>query len=124
MVDTALQLEKEKIFEGIEESKGNLPNWMQFTEQAMECYKLEESKLEDLEPREVHIQETKGERAVPGLENSRSYSEPLKIIKVNIGTTEVPKFASIGDYWDEQTMCKILICCMSIMTYFPLSSQK
>jgi len=57
--------------------------------------------------REVHIQETKGERAVVGLEISRSYSEPLKIVKVNIGTVEVPKFASIGDYWDEQTVCKI-----------------
>jgi len=41
------------------------------------------------------------------LEIGRSYSEPLKTIKVNIGTAEVPKFAFIGDYWDEQTVCKI-----------------
>ena len=32
--------------------------------------------------------------------------------KVNIGTVENPKMASIGDYWDEQTMDKIteLLC--------------
>lgn len=55
MVETALQLEKEKIFEGIEESEGNLPEWTQFIEKAMECYKLEEAKLEDMELCEVHI---------------------------------------------------------------------
>jgi len=54
-----------------------------------------------MEPREVHVPETKGERVVVGLEISHSYSKPMKTVKVNIGTTEVPKFASIGDYWDE-----------------------
>ena len=42
-----------------------------------------------------------------GLEISHNYSEPLKTCKVNVGTYEVPKFAFIGDYWDEQTVCKI-----------------
>jgi hypothetical protein len=27
---------------------------------------------------------------------------PIKVKKVNIGTTEQPKMANIGDYWDEQ----------------------
>jgi len=63
---------------------------MQFTEQSMECYKLEESKSEDMEPREVHIPEIEGEREVVGLEISCSFSEPLKTVKVNIGTEEVP----------------------------------
>ena len=31
----------------------------------------------------------------------------LKIKKVNIGSLENPKFANIGDYWDEQTVTKI-----------------
>ena len=34
-------------------------------------------------------------------------SQPLKIRKVNIGTEENPKFASVGDYWDKETMEKI-----------------
>jgi len=58
MLETALQLTKENIFEGIEESKGSLPYWTQFAAQSIECYKLEESKSEDMEPRDVHIQDT------------------------------------------------------------------
>jgi hypothetical protein len=35
---------------------------------------------------------------------SKFISVPIKVKKVNIGTVEHPKMASIGDYWDEQTM--------------------
>ena len=34
-------------------------------------------------------------------------NQPLNIRKVNYGTEENPKFASVGDYWDEETMAKI-----------------
>ena len=37
-----------------------------------------------------------------------SMSQPLKIRKVNIGLEENPKFANIGDYWDEEIMAKIM----------------
>jgi hypothetical protein len=33
--------------------------------------------------------------------------KPVKTQKVNIGTEESPKFAQIGDYWDEETIEKI-----------------
>ena len=33
--------------------------------------------------------------------------QPLKIQKVNIGMTEDPKFANVGDYSNEDTMVKI-----------------
>lgn len=52
----------------------------------MECYKLAEEKSEDLEPRDVTIQETEGERFIARLEISHNFSELLKMIKVNIGT--------------------------------------
>jgi hypothetical protein len=32
---------------------------------------------------------------------SEVISAPIKVKKVNIGTVEHPKMASIGDYWDE-----------------------
>jgi hypothetical protein len=35
---------------------------------------------------------------------SKYYAAPLKIKKVNIGTVDNPKMASIGDYWDNQTI--------------------
>ena len=88
----------------------------------MECYKIKEAKSEYQEPREVHIPDTKGERVVEGLEICRNYTQPLKTRKVNIGTSEVPKFAFIGDYWDEKQYVRLLIYSMSIKTYFPLSS--
>ena len=34
-------------------------------------------------------------------------STPIKVNKVNIGTVENPKMASIGDYWDEKTIKSI-----------------
>ena len=33
---------------------------------------------------------------------------PIKVNKVNIGTVENPKMTSIGDYWDEQTVERII----------------
>jgi hypothetical protein len=35
---------------------------------------------------------------------SKVISALIRVNKVNIGTTEHPKIASIGDYWDEKTM--------------------
>jgi hypothetical protein len=42
-----------------------------------------------------------GEREVEGPNiDLEDYVSPFKIKKVNIGTAENPKMASIGDYWD------------------------
>jgi len=40
----------------------------------VECYKVEETKPEEDEPREVQIPEAEGERVVEGLEISFDYS--------------------------------------------------
>ena len=34
--------------------------------------------------------------------SSDQFLRPLKIKKVNIGSHENPKFANIGDYWDDE----------------------
>jgi len=60
-----------------------------------------------------------GERAVEGLDISQNYSEHLKTVKVNIGTSEIPKFAFIGDYWDEQTVCNITDLLHEYQDLFP-----
>jgi hypothetical protein len=39
----------------------------------------------------------------PSLE-SEVFFAPIKVNKVNIGTTDNLKMASFGDYWDEQTV--------------------
>lgn len=33
--------------------------------------------------------------------------KPLKTKKMNIGSEKEPKFAIIGDYWDEETVSKV-----------------
>jgi len=38
---------------------------------------------------------------------SKYYVVPLNMKKVNIGTADMPKMASIGDYWDHQTIERI-----------------
>lgn len=119
MVETALQLIKEKLFEGVEESEDYLPDWALYAKQAMEFYKIEETKSKEDEPREVHIPEVEGERVVEGLEISLDYSKPLKTVKVNIGTTKVPNFSFIGDYWDEETVGKIIDLLHEYRDLFP-----
>ena len=38
---------------------------------------------------------------------NEQFLKPLKIKKVNIDLSENPKFANIGDYWDDETIAKI-----------------
>lgn len=44
--------------------------------------------------------------------DSEYHAAPLNIKKVNIGTADNPKMASIGDYWDHQIVERIteLLC--------------
>jgi len=41
------------------------------------------------------------------------------MVKVNIGTEEAPKLASIGDYWDEKTVCKVTELLHEYQDLFP-----
>ena len=54
----------------------------------------------------------------PPLE-SEVISAPIKINKVNIGTTEQPKMVSIGDYWDEETLESIIELLREYNDLFP-----
>jgi len=47
------------------------------------------------------------------------YTQPIKIKKVNIGTDENPKFANIGDYWDDETISKIVELLSEYQDLFP-----
>ena len=51
-------------------------------------------------------------------------SQPLKIRKFNIGMEENPKFASVGDYWDEDTMSKITNLLHQFKDLFPTKFSK
>ncbi|KAH9296447.1 hypothetical protein KI387_040035, partial [Taxus chinensis] len=50
---------------------------------------------------------------------ARTYHEPLKTKKVNIGSEEEPKEAIIGDYWSEKEVSKIIDILHEFEDLFP-----
>jgi CTP:phosphocholine cytidylyltransferase-like protein len=54
----------------------------------------------------------------PSLE-LKVFVAPIKVNKFNIGTTENPKMSNIGDYWDEQTVKKIIELLREYSDLFP-----
>jgi hypothetical protein len=77
----------------------------QTVKELLSCYHIQEEAPDEDDPRDIQIEEVEGERDVerPPIE-LEVISAPIKVKKVNIGTTEQPKMASIGDHWDEQTV--------------------
>jgi hypothetical protein len=52
---------------------------------------------------------------------SKGISTSIKVKKVNIGIVENPKMASIGDYWDEQTIEIIIELLCKYNDLFPMT---
>ena len=73
------------------------PDWTAQTKNARECYNFTID--EDDDPRNINIPESEGSHVVtrPTLD-CPEITEKLKIKKLNIGTEEMLKIASIGNY--------------------------
>lgn len=72
----------------------------------MEFYNL--TAEEDEHPHNIYIKELEDHHKVNGHEiEMPDITKPLKTRKVNIGSEVEPKYAIIGDYWDEDTVSKI-----------------
>ena len=68
----------------------------------------------------INIPETEGSRDVASPDvPTDPMNQPLKIRKINIGIEENPKFANVGDYWDEKTMAKITYLLHEFKDLFP-----
>jgi hypothetical protein len=75
----------------------------------LSCYHVQEEALDEDNPHNIKITEIEGEREVEGPSLALDvFVEPIKVNKVNIGTNDNPKMASVGDYWDEQTIERII----------------
>ena len=73
----------------------------------MECYNVTQE-LDDDDLLDINIPESEGMHTVEEFGIfSDQFLSPLKVKKVNIGSPENPKFANIGDYWDEETVGNI-----------------
>jgi hypothetical protein len=91
----------------------------------IECYKIEKEmgSPDDLEElRNLAIKETEGNKEIQNIihiQTDGSYNHPLKLHKVNIGTTEKPKIDMVGDYWDEKTSQEIQSLLQEYEDLFP-----
>ena len=74
----------------------------------MMCYNFFEDPEDDDELHNVNISESEGIHGVaaPDIQMD-SMNQPLHIKKVDIGTTEKPKRANVGDYCGEEMIGKI-----------------
>ena len=89
----------------------NLPQLNVTVENMIQCYNIlgEYGETEDDYPYDIQILESEGRRVVEGLGiSSNNFLNLLKTMKVNIGSHENPKFANIGDYWEDETIRKII----------------
>jgi hypothetical protein len=92
----------------------------QIVKELLSCDHVHEEELDEYDPHNIQITEIEGEREVegPSLE-SESFSMPIKVKKVNNGTNDNPKMASIGDYWDEQKIERITELLQEYNDLFP-----
>ena len=104
-LDAAVRLIHTKVFDGKETAECQ-PHWKEQEANAVECYNLAIDKDDD--PRNINIPKSEGHCEVHGpVVKAPKVTQPLKIRQVNIGLEEMPKYATIGDYWDEETVSKV-----------------
>ena len=108
IIDVALQVMKEKIFEEILVVVTNFHQCSTTIHHWMEYYNVI-GEPDDDDPLDINLPESEGMHTVDGFViYSDQFLSLLKIKKVNIGSPENPKFANIGDYWDDETVGKII----------------
>ena len=120
-IDQDLGSIKAKMFEDCTLLVYTQPDWAIKLEQALECYNFAEEPVdEDENPCSINIPESEGTREVDGPKlEFPAVTEPIKIKKINIGTKIEPKFSSIGDYWDDETVGHIADLLHDYQDLFP-----
>ena len=118
-IDVALQIMKDKIFEEIPIATTNFHQCNKTVHHWMERYNVIGEPNDD-DPLDVNIPKSEGMRTVEGVGiSSEQFLSPLNIKKVNIGSLENPKFSNIGDYWDDETLGKIIDLLHEFQDLFP-----
>ena len=83
---------------------------------------MQEEAPDEDDPHNIQITKFEGEREVEGPSlASKVFVAPIKVKKVNIGTNDNPKMASIGDYCDEQTVERIAELLREYSDMFPIA---
>ena len=117
-VEDALEVIRMNLFDEFPSLIVNQLDWEAEMESMMECYNF--AAEEDEDPRNVNILELEGLCDVQGSTlEIPEIIEKVKIKKVNIETKENPKVASIGDYWDDETIRHIVDLLQEYQDLFP-----
>lgn len=75
---------------------------------------------DDEDMRNINIPEEEGHYKVEGLQiENPEITAPLKTRQVNIGIEAEPKFAKIGDYWDDTMVDKVAELLHEYLDLFP-----
>ena len=121
-LDVAIRLIHTKVFDD-QEVVEYRPDWKEQEAHVVECYNLAIDKDDD--PRNINIPESEGHFKVhgPTLE-APEVTQPLKTWTVNIGSEEQPKYATIGDYWDEEMVSKVTQLLHEYQDLFPMKFSK
>ena len=118
-LDAAIRLIHTKVFDD-KEIVEYQPDWKEQEANAVECYNLTID--EDDDPRNINIPESEGHCEVHGpAVESPEVTRPLKTRKVNIGLEEMPKYATIGYYWDEEMVRKVTELLHEYQDLFPMN---
>ena len=119
-INNALQIIRDVVLKVVPVAYPVDPHGQCHMQLIMECYNISCEPEDDDELQNINILETEGSRdvAAPDVPTD-PMSQSLNIRKVNIGTKENPKFASVGEYWDEETMAKITNLLHEFQDLFP-----
>jgi hypothetical protein len=100
--------------------KKNQQHNRQTVKELLSYHHVQKEALDEHDPCNIQITEVEDEREVEGppLE-SEVFVVPIKVNKVNIGTAENPKMASIGGCWDEKTIEIIIELVCEYSDLFP-----
>ena len=116
-MDVAIRLIHTKVFDDKEIAEYQ-PDWKEQEANAVECYNLAID--EDDDPRNINIPDSEGHCEVHGpAVEAPEVTRPLKIRTVNIGSEEQRKYATIGDYWDEEMVRKVTEILHEYQDLFP-----
>ena len=117
-INNALEVVMTRIFEDGPLPLFNQPDWASQLETALECYNLKTDEYED--PRNINILESQGSREVEGSKlEIPEITKNVKLKKLNIGIEGDQKIASIGDYWDDETIGHIIELLQEYQDLFP-----
>ena len=108
-----------KLFDNCPLPIFNHLDWAVQIENAVECYNFVADEEEE-DPRNVNIPDSEGSCDVQGPKwELPEIIEKIKIKKTNIGTEADPKFSSIGDYWNDETVGHIADLLQDYQDFFP-----